>query len=144
MTAETFIQEIYIYSHKIISALLNPVSYLSQQSATAVINNLPEVNLVPSFFSGALHSIAYIFTSIWNWLLFNILSPILVIIFIAIFIIAQIYLLKFYFFILKNIGGLILKSSSLIARIDIIKEIFSDFDIIIKNTKRNEEKSNQL
>ena len=100
--------------------------YESISSGSVVI--LDPVSLAVSKLSTSLaDGLGLIFTGIWDWLLYNIIAPLLAIVFVALFFIGQYYLFKLYFFAGKFVFNKIFSILNKINKIDFIKEEIEEF-----------------
>lgn len=109
------------------SPLLNTIDFVyGSLSDGASIINLPIVNL--GIASSISNSIGNVFNNIWLWLLYNLITPILLIVFVILFVAGQYYLIKAYIWIVKNIVLNVLRGYNSISKSAKVKQILNNYN----------------
>lgn len=107
------------------TALLYPLLGTETIGEVLVLANksLSPANLV----SSVGNTIVSPFIEIWNWLLYNFISPLLVIIFVVLFFVGQYYLLKMYLKFFQYVGANIIKFIGWTSQNTKFKRILNNF-----------------
>ena len=97
-----YVKDVVIETALTMSPALTPFTFLYGTLADgAGIVNLPNLSL--DVVGLATNSFANVMTGIWQWLLYNLIAPLLLILFIVLFLVGQYFLIKAYYFLIKNV-----------------------------------------
>lgn len=116
-------------------ALLSPVGFPTPFFGTGSIGDLITYNtqsLVPAVVGSSIGGFTSIIGEIWAWLLFNIITPVMVIVILILFFVAQYYLIKMYIFVIKNVINKILDSYTKISNSKKFNDILSKYKSILE------------
>lgn len=112
---------------------LKPVLWFYEQpSLNSVLYNVVErfsSLAVSSIGGGIFNAFTNLVNSIWLWVLYNLISPLLVILFVILFFIGQYYLIKLYIKIFQYIGINVIKLFNLVIKSNFIKKVINELDI---------------
>jgi hypothetical protein len=104
--------------------LVNP----SIEEVTVFVKeSLSSLSPVP-FLDGILNGFTNMISNIWFWVLYNLISPLLVILFVVLFFIGQYFLIKLYIKLFQYIGLNLIKLFNFIIKSSIVKKVVNEFD----------------
>lgn len=127
--SEGYVLEIVITTLTILSpagALLGTTGILDGL-VSQVVELVPKTLSPASIISDVGNAIVSPFITIWNWLLYNFISPLLVIVFVVLFFVGQYYLLKMYFKFFQYIGANIIKFIGWASQNEKFKKMLNNF-----------------
>jgi len=79
---------------------------------------------------GVMNGFTNTITGIWLWILYNLISPLLVIVFVILFFVGQYYLIKLYIKLFEYIGLNMIKLFNFMIQSKFIKKVITEFESV--------------